>query len=53
MFLIVAINAKQLPVAAIAGIVVMVMVNMVNGQLREVIAHKLTGTSPTYPGVEL
>lgn len=43
--MIVAVEAKQFPVAAIRGVVVVVVVSMVNRQLSQRLAFKLSGTT--------
>ena len=51
MFLIVAIDTEQFPVAAIIGVVVMIVVDVMNGQFGQVLAIELPGASPAYPRV--
>jgi len=53
MLIVVAIQAQQLPIAAICRIVVMIMVLVVDGQFREVFVGKLPRTAPTDPRIHL
>src|ERR1700733_9793492 len=53
MLVIVAIQAKQLPVAPIRRIVVVVVVAMVNSQLAQILAGELPSAAPADPGVDL
>ena len=48
-----AIDAEVFPVAAVSGIVVMVVVLVVHRQQMQVPAGELTTTSTAYPGVDL
>src|SRR4029077_19292590 len=50
---VVAIDAEQLPVAAVGGIVGVVVVPMVDGELAQVGAGELAGAAPADPRVEL
>ncbi len=52
-FIVMALDAQQFPITAVGGIVVMVMVLMVHGQLLEAFAVELTGTMAADPGEEL
>jgi hypothetical protein len=53
MLVVVAIDAQQLPVAAIRGIVVVIVVLMVNGQLAQRLALEFAGTAGADMGEEL
>lgn len=53
MFVIVAVEAEQFPVAAIGRVVVMVMVAMVHGELGQVAAVEFAPAATTDPGVHL
>lgn len=52
MFVFVAVDAQQLPVAAVGGIVVVVMVAVVNGQFAHARTGELPAAAPAYPGVQ-
>ena len=52
MFIVMAIQAEQFPVAAVGRIVVVIMVSVVNSQFAKVFVVKLPGATPTYPGVK-
>ncbi len=52
MFIVVAVNAKQFPVAAILRIIVMVVVAVVNCQLLQIFPAEFTCTTATDPGVQ-
>ena len=53
MLIVVAIKAKQFPVAAIRRVVVVVMVFVVNGELPQVLAAKFAAAALVDPGVKL
>src|SRR5471030_3007036 len=50
---IVAIQAKELPVAAVRRIVVVVVIAMMDGQLAQVLASELPGAAPADPRIDL
>jgi hypothetical protein len=52
MLVVVAVETEQLPVAAVSGVVVVIVVTMVNGQLLQILARKLAGATTTYPRVD-
>lgn len=51
MLIVVTINTQQLPVAAIGGIIVMIVVAVVNGQLLQVFCIELARAATAYPGI--
>ena len=53
MLVVVAIEAEQLPVAAVARVVVVVVVLVMNGQFAQVVAGELAAAATADPGVEL
>jgi len=53
MFVIMAVYAQVLPVAAIMGVVVMVLVLMMDGQLVQISIGELPAAAGTYPGMDL
>ena len=50
---IVAVKAQQFPVAAVAGVVVMIVVAVVNRQFAQIQVRELTRTATTDPRVDL
>ena len=53
MFVVMAINAEVLPVAAIRRVVVMIMILVVHREFIEVLCTELTAAASTNPGVNL
>ncbi|MNR22960.1 hypothetical protein D3C85_1399480 [compost metagenome] len=53
MLVVVAIQAEQLPVGAILGVVVVVVVTVMDGQLTQALAGEFTGTAATHVRVHL
>ena len=53
MFVVVAINAKVLPIAAVRGIVVMIMILVVHRQFMEILCVELAPATCADPGVNL
>lgn len=53
MLVIMAVYAEVLPVAAIRGVVVMVAVFVMDGQLVQVSIGELPAAAGTYPGMDL
>jgi hypothetical protein len=53
MFVVVAVQTQQLPIAAIRRVVVVIVVPVVDGQFAQVGARKLAGAAPTDPRIEL
>lgn len=51
MFIVVTIETKVLPIAAIWRIIIVVMVLMMHRQLLQILMGELTPTTTTYPGV--
>jgi hypothetical protein len=51
-FIVMAIEAEIFPVAAIGGVVVMVVVSMVHGQQMQVLTSKFAPATGTNPGVD-
>jgi hypothetical protein len=51
--LIVAVDTQQLPVATISRVIVVIMVNMMNGKFGQALASKLPGTASSTPLEEL
>ena len=52
MLVIVAINAEQLPVAAVRRVVVMIVVAVMYGQLTQILTGEFTRATPTDPRIE-
>ena len=52
-FVVVAVHAEQLPVAAIGGVVVVVVVAVVHGQLTQIDVGESAGATAADPGVDL
>lgn len=52
-FIVVTVQAKQLPVATVWGIVVMIVIAVMDCELMQVLPGKLALASPTNPGVHL
>ena len=52
MFVVMAVQTKQLPVAAIGRVVVVVVVFVMHGQFHQVGVLEFPSTAATYPGVE-
>ena len=52
-FVIVAVQAQQFPVAAVGRIVVVIVIPVVNGQFSQVGARELAGAAPADPGIDL
>jgi hypothetical protein len=50
MFVIVAVNAEEFPVAAVRGIIVVVVIFVVNGQFAEIFPFKFSGAAGTDMG---
>ena len=50
---VVAVETEQLPVAAVLGVVVVVVVTVVHGQFAQVFAGEFAGTTATDPGIDL
>jgi hypothetical protein len=50
---VVAIHAEQLPVAAVGGVIVMIMIAMMYGEFAHVGPRELATASPADPGVKL
>jgi hypothetical protein len=53
MLAVVAVQAQQLPVAAVGRIVVVIVVAVVDGELAHIGARELAGAAPADPGVYL
>ncbi len=53
MFVIMAVYAEILPIAAIRGVVVMVAVFVMDGQLVQISIGELPTAAGTYPGMDL
>ena len=53
MFVVVAINAKVLPVAAIRRVVVMIMILVMHRKFMEILCTELAAAASTNPGVNL
>ena len=53
MLVIMAVYAQVLPVAAVRGVVVMVLVFVMDGQLVQVSIGELPTAAGTYPGMDL
>lgn len=53
MFVVVAVDAQQLPVAAVRGIVLVIMILVMDGEFGEFFAGKFPGAFGTYPREEL
>ena len=53
MLIIMAVDAEVLPVAAITGVVFMVLVFVMDGQLVQVSIGELPAAAGTYPGMDL
>ena len=53
MFIVMTIQAKQFPVTAVAGVVIVVMVAMMHGQFAQVFARKFACAAAAYPRVKL
>jgi len=53
MFVVVAVQAEQFPIAAIRRVVVVVVIFVVNGQFAQVYPGKAAPAAPAYPRVEL
>jgi hypothetical protein len=51
-FIVVAIEAEIFPVAAVRGVVVMVVISVVHGEQMQVLTSKLAPATGTNPGVE-
>ena len=51
MFVVVAVNAQQLPVAAIARVVIVIMVTVMHGEFLQVNADEFAGTTAANPRV--
>jgi hypothetical protein len=52
-FIIVTVETEQLPITAVRGIVVMIMIPMMHGQLSQVFTREFSCTAPAHPGVHL
>src|SRR3989442_9497201 len=52
-FVVVAVQTQQLPVAAIGRVVVVIVVSVVDGQFAHVGARELSGAAPADPRVDL
>ena len=53
MFVVVAVNAKILPVAAVWGVVVMIMILVVHREFMEILCTELAAAASANPGVNL
>ena len=53
MFVVVAVNAKVLPVAAVRRVVVMIMILVVHREFMEILCVELARTARTDPGMDL
>lgn len=52
MFVFVTVQAEQFPVAAILGVVVVIMIAMMHGEFGQVAARELASAAPAYPGIQ-
>ena len=53
MFVVVTIDAQQLPVTAVGRIIIVVMIFMMYGELNEIGAIKFASATTTYPRIKL
>ncbi len=53
MLIVMTVDTEEFPVAAIGGIIVMIVVTVVNGQLDQILRVELARAATAYPGIHL
>lgn len=53
MFIIMAVQTQQFPVASVLGIIIVIVIAMMDRQLMEVLVVEFTATTTANPGIEL
>ena len=51
MLVVMTVDTEEFPVAAIGGIIVVIVVTVVNGQFDQILSVKLTRAATAYPGI--